>query len=49
MTCASCVNTVESFIRAIDGVNDVSVSLLANNAVVTFDKVDDHTAKIPRV
>lgn len=38
MTCAACVNTVESALRSIPGVAHVSVNLLTQRAKVTFGK-----------
>jgi P-type Cu+ transporter len=37
MTCASCVNRVERFLRKTDGVVDASVNLATERATVTFD------------
>jgi len=37
MTCASCVNTVEKGLKEVDGVSDVSVNLMTENAAITFD------------
>jgi P-type Cu+ transporter len=37
MTCASCVGTVTKELESLDHVRSVSVSLVANNATVTFD------------
>lgn len=37
MTCASCVSTVESTVKKIDGIGSATVNLLANSARVTFD------------
>eukprot|EP01116_Phalansterium_solitarium_P018024 TRINITY_DN460_c0_g2_i2.p1 TRINITY_DN460_c0_g2~~TRINITY_DN460_c0_g2_i2.p1 ORF type:complete len:1050 (-),score=297.57 TRINITY_DN460_c0_g2_i2:237-3386(-) len=37
MTCESCVSTIESGLRHVSGVRSVSVSLLANSAVIKFD------------
>ena len=37
MTCASCVNRVERFLRKTDGVVDVNVNLATEQARVRFD------------
>ncbi|MHA2328297.1 MAG: heavy metal translocating P-type ATPase [Candidatus Hodarchaeales archaeon] len=37
MTCASCVNTIETGVNKIDGVRDISVNLMTEKAKVTFD------------
>eukprot|EP01122_Echinamoeba_exundans_P013197 TRINITY_DN5726_c0_g1_i1.p1 TRINITY_DN5726_c0_g1~~TRINITY_DN5726_c0_g1_i1.p1 ORF type:complete len:989 (+),score=128.12 TRINITY_DN5726_c0_g1_i1:168-3134(+) len=37
MTCSSCVNTIESYVRTIPGVKDVTVSLIAERAEILFD------------
>jgi copper chaperone CopZ len=38
MTCASCVNTVESAVKKLPGVERAVVNLLANHARVTFKR-----------
>ena len=38
MTCASCVNTIESFVGAQEGVHKVRVALLTEKAEVEFDE-----------
>ncbi len=37
MTCQGCVRSVEKALRAVDGVQDVTVSLEKNHATVVFD------------
>ncbi len=37
MTCASCVNRIERFLRKVDGVDDATVNLATERATVTFD------------
>lgn len=37
MTCASCVSAVESALRAVPGVAEASVNLLAGQALVKYD------------
>ncbi len=37
MTCASCVNTIESYVKNQKGVKDVSVNLLAEEAEIEYD------------
>lgn len=37
MTCSSCVNTIESYVRTIPGVKDITVSLIAERAEIIFD------------
>jgi copper chaperone CopZ len=37
MTCSACTNSVESAVKALDGVVSASVSLLQNRAYVVFD------------
>ena len=37
MTCQGCVRSVEKALRAVDGVQDVTVSLEKNQATVVFD------------
>lgn len=39
MTCSACTNSVESAVKALDGVVSASVSLLQNRAYVVFDPV----------
>ena len=38
MTCAACVNTIESYVKSQDGVEKVSVGLLAEKAEVYYKK-----------
>ncbi len=38
MSCASCVSHVEKAVKKLDGVKDVSVSLLTNSMLVSFDE-----------
>lgn len=38
MTCSGCVNSVTKALKAVAGVEDVKVSLEANNATVLFDE-----------
>lgn len=46
MTCASCVNTIESFLQTTPGVVKATVSLLAERAEVEYDpsQIDDPEA-----
>jgi P-type Cu+ transporter len=37
MTCASCVNRIERFVRKVDGVNAVNVNLATERASISFD------------
>lgn len=37
MTCSSCVNTIESVLRAVPGVKEATVSLIAERAEILFD------------
>lgn len=37
MTCASCVNTIEKYVKNQDGINDVKVNLLSEEAKIEFD------------
>lgn len=37
MTCSSCVASVENSVKKMDGVNNVSVSLMTNSMIVEFD------------
>src|SRR5712691_607441 len=37
MTCASCVNRIERYLRKVDGVTEANVSLATESALVTFD------------
>jgi Cu+-exporting ATPase len=37
MNCASCVGHIENAVRAVEGVSEISVSLLSEQAVVSFD------------
>jgi P-type Cu+ transporter len=37
MTCASCVNRIERFVRKVDGVDAVSVNLATERASISFD------------
>ncbi|KAL3482335.1 E1-E2 ATPase-domain-containing protein [Aspergillus californicus] len=37
MSCASCVNSITDQIRQLDYVDDIAVTLLSNNATVTYD------------
>lgn len=39
MSCASCVSHVEKAVKRLDGVKDVSVSLLTNSMTVSFDDI----------
>ncbi len=42
MSCSSCVSHVEKAVKSIDGVKDVSVSLLTNSMLVTYeDQISD--------
>lgn len=38
MTCGGCANSVTQALKAINGVNDVKVSLLSGEAAVQFDE-----------
>lgn len=38
MTCASCVNSIENGLTAVDGVENVQVSLLAESATIVYHK-----------
>lgn len=38
MTCASCVNTIESYVKTLPGVVKVSINLLAKKGFVEYDK-----------
>ena len=38
MTCSACVASVEDSVKKIDGVKDVSVSLLTNSMIVNYDE-----------
>ncbi|MCQ2459638.1 MAG: heavy metal translocating P-type ATPase [Ruminococcus sp.] len=44
MTCAACQSHVEKAVRGVSGVSDVSVSLLTNSMLVTFDGNADDNA-----
>lgn len=44
MTCAACQSHVEKAVRGVSGVSEVSVSLLTNSMLVTFDENADDTA-----
>ena len=37
MTCASCVNRITRYLRAVDGVNEADVNLATESATVTFE------------
>lgn len=37
MTCSSCVNTIESYVRTLPGVSEVTVSLIAERAEILYD------------
>lgn len=37
MTCASCANTIEKFVKKLDGVNEVSVNFATEKARVVYD------------
>jgi Cu+-exporting ATPase len=37
MTCASCVNRITRYLRAVDGVSDANVNLASESATVSFD------------
>ncbi|OLS20386.1 MAG: Copper-exporting P-type ATPase A [Candidatus Heimdallarchaeota archaeon LC_2] len=37
MTCASCVNTIEKYIKNQEGITDISVNLLSEEAEIEFD------------
>ena len=46
MHCASCANNVEKAIRKVDGINNVSVSLMTKKAIVECDdKVSNEELK----
>jgi len=53
MTCASCVNTVETRVKKIQGVNNISVNLMTEKARITYDpkqtKVEDLITSIESV
>jgi copper ion binding protein len=44
MTCAHCVNSVDTEIRRLPGVNDVQVDLASGGVTVTSDQPLDETA-----
>ncbi|KAI0990009.1 hypothetical protein GJ496_006234 [Pomphorhynchus laevis] len=46
MTCASCVSAIEGVLRKLEGVINVSVSLLAHKADITFDDLIIEKEKI---
>lgn len=46
MTCQSCVNSVEKGVSAVQGVNNVSVSLLTNRAEIEIDSTVTSRQKI---
>lgn len=46
MTCSGCVGSVTSAVRAVDGVNDVSVSLPTGKVTVSFE---EHPGAIDRI
>jgi Cu+-exporting ATPase len=48
MTCASCVSHVEKSVSRVDGVESVTVNLLTNSMVVTFDELKLSTVKIEK-
>ncbi len=37
MTCASCVNSIEGYVKSLDGVEDVSVNLTTETGKIVFD------------
>jgi len=37
MTCASCVNSIEGYVKSLDGVNDISVNLSTETGKIVFD------------
>ena len=37
MTCASCVNRIERYLRKVDGVDEATVNLATETATVRFD------------
>ncbi|TFZ39137.1 copper chaperone [Soehngenia longivitae] len=45
MSCEHCVKAVTNALKEVDGVEDVSVSLEAKNAVVKGENLDDNKLK----
>src|SRR3989442_742166 len=37
MTCASCVNRIERYLRRVEGIHQANVNLATESALVTFD------------
>ena len=46
MTCAACVAHVEKAVKALEGVQEVSVSLLTNSMQVSWDEARENTGTI---
>ena len=46
MTCSACSSRVESCVRKLPGVNEVSVNLLKNSMTVSYDEDSLNTAGI---
>ncbi len=46
MTCAVCQTTIENEVRKLDGVKEVSVSLLSNLMIVDYDELKNNPVKI---
>lgn len=49
MSCAGCVRRVETALRDVDGVGDVTVNLATERARVTGGRVEDLTARLSKV
>ncbi len=37
MTCAACVNTIENYLKGVNGITNAAVALLAEKAEVSYD------------
>jgi len=46
MTCASCANTIEKFIKRLDGINEVSVNFATEKARVVYDSSNTRISAI---
>jgi Cu+-exporting ATPase len=46
MTCAACVNRIEKSLRKMDGVEEVSVNLANEKAMITFNRSETNTKDI---
>jgi Cu+-exporting ATPase len=46
MTCSSCVNGIETYLKSLPGIDQVTVNLMANLAVVKYDPQVTDAAKI---